>query len=115
MVLVVFEVTLKEGCMDEYLAIAGKLKEELAKAKGFVRTERFQSLVTERKLLSLSAWENEEAVDQWRNQEAHRAGQRQGRDRYFESYTITVASAMRSYTDSDRNEAPADSDVLDGL
>lgn len=111
MVLVVFEVMIKEGCMDGYLAIAGSLKEELAKAKGFVRAERFQSLITERKLLSLSVWESEEAVTAWRNHQEHRQGQRQGRDMMFESYTITVASALRSYTGKERQGAPADSNA----
>lgn len=112
MILVIFEVTIKEGCMDSYLAIAGKLKEKLVGAKGFIRAERFSSLVTERKVLSLSVWEDEEAVNEWRNQQEHRQGQHQGRDALFESYTITVASALRSYTDQERQEAPADSKAL---
>ncbi|ULQ58688.1 antibiotic biosynthesis monooxygenase [Brucepastera parasyntrophica] len=112
MVLVIFEVTVKEGCMDDYLAAASKLKEELARANGFIRAERFSSLAAGRKLLSLSEWDNENAVTEWRNQYEHRQEQRQGRDSLFESYTITVASALRTYTDKERHEAPADSDVL---
>lgn len=111
-VLVIFEVTIKEGRMDDYLSIAGTLKEELVKAKGFIRAERFQSLVAERKLLSLSVWENEDAVDEWRNQQAHREGQMAGCDKMFESYTITVASVMRSYTDKVRHDAPDDSNAI---
>lgn len=112
MVLVIFEVTIKEGCMDGYLSIATGLKESLLQAKGFIRAERFQSLVTERKLLSLSVWENEDSVNEWRNDGAHRKGQMAGRNSMFESYTITVASALRSYTDKDRMAAPDDSNTL---
>ncbi len=112
MILVIFEVTIKEGCMNSYLTVAAKLKEKLTEAKGFIRAERFQSLITGRKLLSLSVWESEEAVNEWRNQSEHRKGQRQGRDSMFESYTITVASSLRSYTDTERQEAPADSNAL---
>lgn len=54
MVFVIFEVVVKEGCMDGYLSVAAKLKEHLTNAKGFIRAERFSSLVTEKKLLSLS-------------------------------------------------------------
>lgn len=85
---------------------------KLANAKGFIRAERFSSLVTERKLLSLSVWESEEAVNEWRNHDEHRNGQQAGRSSMFESYTITVATALRSYTDTDRQQAPPDSNAL---
>lgn len=109
MIVVIFEVTIKEGCMDSYLAMAGRLKANLSNAQGCIRSERFSSLVAERKLLSLSAWENEDAVNEWRNQQEHRMSQQEGRASIFESYTITVASSLRSYTDKERQEAPADS------
>lgn len=112
MVLVIFEVTIKEHCMEDYLAIAAKLKEELASAQGFIRAERFSSLVTQRKLLSLSVWESEAAVSAWRNARAHRNAQQQGRNSLFECYSITVASALRSYTDRERQDAPTDSNAL---
>lgn len=115
MVLVVFEVTIKENCADKYLAIAGDLKSELSKAKGFIRAERFQSLVTENKILSLTVWENEDAVTAWRNRIEHREAQREGRNSLFESYRITVASALRSYTEKDREQAPGDSNVFHGM
>lgn len=109
MVLVLFEVTIKKSCMNSYLALAAKLKNELVKSKGFVRSERFSSLVNDGKLLSLSVWENEEAVSKWRNQTEHRMSQQQGHDSMFESYTITVAAQLRCYTNNERLEAPEDS------
>ena len=109
MIFVLFEVTIKEDCMDDYLALAVGLKDELTKAKGFIRSERFSSLANERKLLSLSVWENEEAIVEWRNQTMHRMSQIQGRDAIFESYNITVASKIRSYSRDERSEAPEDS------
>lgn len=109
MVLVLFEVMVKRNCMDSYLTLAANLKQELMKAEGFIRSERFTSLANEGKLLSLSVWENEEAVNKWRNQAAHRASQKQGRNSMFESYNITVASKIRSYSDEGRSEAPEDS------
>lgn len=109
MIMVLFEVTIKKTCMKEYLALAATLKDELAQAEGFIRSERFSSLVNEGKLLSLSVWENEQAIDTWRNTVSHRLSQRQGREAMFESYTITVASSLRRYTDTERQETPADS------
>ncbi len=112
MILVLFEATIKEACMDSYLAMAGKLKDSLSGAKGFIRSERFSSLVNKRKLLSLSVWESEEAVDAWHNQHEHRRSQQEGRSTIFESYTVTVADPFRSYTDRERQEAPPDSNAL---
>ena len=108
-VIVLFEVTIKPGKMDEYLSAAASLRDHLAKTPGFVRSERFESLANEGKLLSLSVWEDEESVTAWRNDAAHRACQAQGRESAFETYCITVMSPQRTYTMADREEAPRDS------
>lgn len=112
MIVVLFEVTVKKEGMKEYISLAAGLKDELARADGYIRSERFNSLANEGKLLSLSVWENEEAVDKWRNSINHRMSQRQGHDALFESYTLTVASQVRSYTDVDRRETPEDSNIF---
>lgn len=108
-VIVLFEVTVKEGKMQDYLKMAGSLKEHLSKAKGFIRAERFSSLATEGKLLSMSVWENEDSVAQWRNLTQHRMCQVHGRKSDFVDYKITVVTPLRTYTMADRNEAPDDS------
>ncbi len=109
MILVLFEVTVKKEGMPQYLALAAGLKSELERADGYVRSERFSSLAEEGKLLSLSVWENEQAVKKWRNGIQHRISQRQGHASLFAGYTITVASKIREYTETDRTEAPEDS------
>ncbi len=108
-IIVLFEVTVKNGKMDDYLKMAGSLKESLASAEGFIRSERFSSLATEGKLLSMSVWENEESVSNWRNLTAHRMAQKHGRMNDFADYKITVVTPVRTYTMTDRTEAPADS------
>lgn len=94
---------------ERYLELASQLKPLLSNAEGFIRSERFSSLNEEGKLLSLNVWENEEAVKKWRNELHHRMSQSEGRERLFENYRITVASVIREYDDSNRNETPADS------
>ena len=106
-----FEVTVKPDHMDNYLALAAGLKEELSQCEGFVRSERFMGLVDERKLLSLSVWKDEASIESWRNVSQHRQAQKEGRDGAFERYTITVTSEIRRYTDKDRDEAPRDSNM----
>ncbi|QQG64570.1 antibiotic biosynthesis monooxygenase family protein [Desulfobulbus oligotrophicus] len=109
MIFVLLEVIIKKEGMQQYLALAAALRDELAQAEGFIRSERFQSLTDERKLLSLSVWESEQAVEQWRNTAKHRLSQQQGRAALFDSYTLTVAAKIRSYTKDDRTETPGDS------
>lgn len=114
-VYVLLEVTIKEGRMDEYLQTAAAIKEELAQTEGFISSERFRSLATDNKLLSMSVWENEEAVTKWRNAMNHRMAQAKARDELFESYQISVTTLDRVYTKAERDEAPGDSNEYFGV
>lgn len=108
-VIVLFEVVINKGKTSQYLDMAAALKDELSKVKGFISVERFSSLIVDGKLLSMSVWENEEAVKEWRNNIKHRGTQKIGRDNILDSYKITVVSSLREYTDRNREEAPEDS------
>ncbi len=108
-VIVLFEVTPTKEGMKKYLELAAMLKPLLADAKGFIRAERFQSLNEEGKLLSMNIWENEESVTKWRNTVEHRMSQLEGKTKLFESYTITVCNTIREYSNTDRMQAPQDS------
>ena len=91
------------------LAQAATLKDALARAEGFLRSERFSSLAALNKLLSMSVWDSEESVAKWRNQMAHRLCQKHGRTFDFADYKITVVTPLRCYTMTERKDAPADS------
>lgn len=93
----------------KYLDMAGMLRPLLTGFEGFIRAERFQSLSREGKLLSVNVWTDEEAVTRWRNLMPHRMSQREGYVRLFKSYSITVCQTLRSYTGTERAEAPVDS------
>ena len=108
-VLVLFAVNPTGGGMKRYWGLAAMLKPLLAGFEGFVRAERFSSLNEQGKLLSLNVWENEEAVERWRNTVEHRMCQLEGREKLFESYQITVCTPLREYSISDRVQAPEDS------
>lgn len=62
MIAVIFEVEPKEGKLDPYLDLAASLKPELEQVDGFISVERFRSLTTEGKYLSLSFWRDEDAL-----------------------------------------------------
>lgn len=109
MIAVIFEVSIAEGKVDEYLEIAASLKPVLEEIDGFISIERFSSLVNEGKLLSLSFWRDEEAIQAWRNIESHRLAQQKGRGGVFSDYRLRVANVCRDYGMQDREQAPSDS------
>ena len=102
----IFEVEPEPDCLQDYLDIAGRLRQELEKIDGFVSIERFKSLSQDGKILSLSFWRDEEAIARWRQQEQHHAAQRAGRDRIFRDYRIRVAAVARDYGMYERAQAP---------
>jgi len=112
MIAVIFEVVPAPGRKQEYLDIAEKLRPELEKLDGFISIERFESLTNKGKMLSLSIWRDEEAVKRWRQFEGHRLAQAKGRGGIFADYRLRVASVIRDYGKSEREQAPADSRAL---
>lgn len=112
MIAVIFEVEPREGHRDSYLAIAQGLREELMAMDGFISVERFESLTMPGKLLSLSFWRDEAAVQAWRTRDRHRAAQAAGRGQHFADYRLRVAHVLRDYGMAERAEAPADSRAL---
>ena len=97
MVVVIFEVWPAEGQRGVYLDLAAALRAELEGIDGFISVERFESLTTPGKMLSLSVWRDEEALRAWRNVAAHRAAQARGRGGVFADYRLRVAEVSRDY------------------
>ena len=114
MIAVIFEVWPAEGRAGEYFDLAAALKPDLERIDGFISIERFESLVTSGKYLSLSFWRDEEAVHTWRNLEGHRKAQMKGRGGVFAGYRLRVASVVRDYGLKDRDDAPKDSRDVHG-
>jgi len=106
---VIFEVWPAEGRAGEYFDLAASLRFDLERIDGFVSIERFESLVTKGKYLSLSFWRDEEAVRTWRNLQTHRKAQMKGRGGIFADYRLRVASVVRDYGLKERDDAPNDS------
>ncbi|MEO8158077.1 MAG: antibiotic biosynthesis monooxygenase [Betaproteobacteria bacterium] len=109
MLAVIFEVWPAAGRAQAYFDLAAALKADLENIDGFVSIERFQSLTTPEKFVSLSFWRDEQAILAWRNLERHRAAQAQGRAGVFADYRLRVASVLRDYGMNERAEAPQDS------
>ena len=111
MIAVIFEVEPYPEYKGSYLEVAASMRALVQEVDGFISVERFQSLTNENKLLSLSYFRDEKAVEDWRNLVAHRKAQAKGRDKLFQNYRLKVASILRDYGPNDRAEAPTDSNA----
>ncbi|ADX46964.1 Antibiotic biosynthesis monooxygenase [Paracidovorax avenae ATCC 19860] len=106
MIAVIFEALPSAAGREEYLARAAALHAALQDMDGFLGLERFESLSTPGKLLSLSFWRDEAAVAGWRGHAGHRGAQAAGRGGVFADYRLRVARVLRDYGMQDRAEAP---------
>lgn len=109
MIAIIFEVWPKPNHKQDYLDIAGTLRPLLETIDGFISVERFESLTEPGKMLSLSFFRDEAAVQAWRNLTAHRAAQAKGRAEVFANYRLRVTNVVRDYSMNERRQAPSDS------
>lgn len=98
MIAVIFEVEMNPERQARYFDLAASLRPELDAVDGFISVERFESLSTPNKFLSLSIWRDEAAVEAWYRHEGHRFAQREGRGGVFDDFRIRVAHIVRDYT-----------------
>ena len=97
MIAVLFEADVTPAKQARYLALAAELRPLLDTLDGFISIERFQSLNTPGKILSLSWWRDEEAVRAWKNNLCHQAAQEEGKATIFASYQIRIVQVIRGW------------------
>ncbi|GHS69493.1 antibiotic biosynthesis monooxygenase [Enterobacter kobei] len=105
MIAVLFEAKAEPQHQARYLQLAAELKPLLADIDGFIDIERFQSLTTDGKILSLSWWRDEEAIRSWKQNVFHQAAQAEGRGSIFAYYCIRVAQVVREYSSENGGHA----------
>ena len=91
MIAVIFELEPREGRTADYFELAASLRPTLQAVDGFISVERFESLSTPGRYLSLSFWRDEEAVRNWRCTGMHRDAQQQGRAQILAGYRLPAA------------------------
>lgn len=109
MVAMIFEFTANDEHFEEYMREAAALRPLVSSIKGFISVERFESKTTPGKYVSIGFFEDENALREWRNMPEHRRVQQLGRARLFQDYRLRIASVIRDYTLSGREQAPEDS------
>ncbi|AVV37872.1 MULTISPECIES: antibiotic biosynthesis monooxygenase family protein [Pantoea] len=97
MIAVLFEAEARPEHQMRYLQLAADLSPLLKDIDGFISIERFQSLGDEKKILSLSWWRDDAAVQAWKRNLCHQAAQREGRETLFAGYRIRIAALVREY------------------
>jgi heme-degrading monooxygenase HmoA len=102
MIVVVFQVEMREGRKDRYFDLAAELRPELERIDGFISVERFESLSTPGKYVSLSFWRDGAAIERWRAHARHRIAQDLGKREIFQDFRISVAEVVRDYRLADR-------------
>ncbi|PIJ42018.1 antibiotic biosynthesis monooxygenase [Tatumella sp. OPLPL6] len=98
MIAVLFEAEPQAGAEERYFQLATELKPLLTTVPGFIEIERFQSLRTPGKILSLSWWEDEGSITRWKQNMAHTLAQKEGKESIFAYYRIRVAKVTRDYS-----------------
>lgn len=89
--------------------MGARLGPHIEKIDGFISIERFQSFTDPTKLLALSIWRDETAVDAFRNWNVHGNIQSNSRKDVFLNYRLRVAAVIRDYGMNEHEQAPEDS------
>jgi heme-degrading monooxygenase HmoA len=79
---------------EAYLGLAKLLRPELERVEGFLENERFESLATPGRLLSLSTWRDEAALVRWRKHALHHKAQARGREEILAGYRLRVGEVV---------------------
>ncbi|MET4640010.1 antibiotic biosynthesis monooxygenase [Mycetocola sp. 2940] len=96
MLVVLFEIRARDG-VDEtaYEEAFLHMLELVQDVPGFVSFASYTSV--EGTELAVARFQDDIALGQWRNQPEHVLTRRRGREEFFESYEITIATVGRQY------------------
>ena len=79
---------------EEYQQTFDELMRLANETPGFIAMDSARSGLG----ISVSYWENEDAIKKYRELAFHKIAQQKGREKWYENYTVTVAKIERSYS-----------------
>ncbi len=98
MIVVLFEFEPDPAFEGRYFELAGLLRENVEQIEGFISVERFESVSESGRFISVSTWQDLDAVKRWREHLEHAAAQNEAKHRgIFRNYRIRVAEVIRDY------------------
>jgi len=93
MMLILFRSQLTEAAGEDYASMDELMTARAREFPGFVDAKSFKAADGER--LTVVWWEDAETLDAWAKDAKHRVAQSQGRERWYEYYTMDVAEVVR--------------------
>jgi heme-degrading monooxygenase HmoA len=93
MIVTVFRSRLKPGLREDYVALVERMAELASSMPGYISHKGFFAEDGER--CTIVEFESEEAQRAWRMHPDHRNAQRDGRDVYYESYSLQICEVKR--------------------
>jgi len=104
MIVTVFRSRLMPGLKDDYVALVERMAELASSMPGYISHKGFFAEDGER--CTIVEFESEETQRAWRMHPEHRAAQREGRDIYYEAYSLQICEVKRD-SKFDRNAGRA--------
>lgn len=98
MLICIIEFAVIPGMEQRNRDLVATLLVEAAKIEGFMSKETFVSRDVEGKVISLSYWRDEAALQAWMRDPTHRKIIPLGKSELFSSYTIQIAEVKREKT-----------------
>lgn len=96
MEIVLFHIRTREGVDQlEYGRAYERMVELVRQIPGFVRVEEFAG--EDGSELAVARFEDTDAIDAWREQPEHVQTRQRGREEFFASYEITIATVHKQY------------------
>lgn len=96
MEIVLFHIRTRENVDElEYGRSYKRMVELVREIPGFISVDEFTS--EDGSELAVARFENMDAIDAWREQPDHVRTRRRGRDEFFSSYEITIATVHKQY------------------
>ncbi len=92
---VIFSSVRTPGNDDEYAATAARMEELAAEQHGYLGIESARG--ADGLGLTVSYWRTAEDATAWKRVAEHREAQRRGRDEWYASWTVRVATVEREY------------------
>ncbi len=93
---VIFTSLLQLENQEEYNAYADQMEALVKAQKGYLGHLSFRN--EEGLGLTLSYWENEEAILRWKREAVHQKAQEAGKNKFYLNYTLEIAQIKRAYS-----------------
>jgi len=86
---------------NDYGLAAEQIAERVRSMPGFIRMESVHD--ADQNGITVCYWESLQAINEWKQDSEHQNAQKEGMERWYEQYRITVAKIEYEYSSSEKN------------